>query len=63
MWGLVKLNVLEEVVEPPLGGPSEVTTTGSPKDEMLDLEVDDAVSEDDNEATRFIPSKTHIGLL
>ena len=63
MRGLVKLNDLEEVVEPPLGGTPEATTLGQPKDEMLDLEVDDAVSEEDNEVAHFSPGETQINLL
>ena len=47
MQGLVKLNDLEEVAEPPLGGTPEATTSGLPKDKMLDLEVDNVVREDD----------------
>ena len=43
MWGLVKLNALEEVAEPPLGSTPEATTSRLPKEEMLDLEVDDAI--------------------
>jgi hypothetical protein len=63
MWGLVKLNELEEVVEPPLGGMSESSTLGPPKDEMLDLEEEDTAPEDDNEVARFSPGESQIGLL
>ena len=63
MWGLVKLNDLEEVAEPPLGGTSEATTSRLLKDEMLDLEMDDAVQEDNNEAAHFSMGKMQICLL
>lgn len=51
MRGLVKLNDLEELAKPPLGGTPEATTSGLPKEEMLDLEVEDAIQEEENAAT------------
>ena len=51
MRGLVKVNNLEELAEPPLGGTPEATASGPPKEEMLDLEVEDAIQEEENAAT------------
>ena len=35
---MLKLNDLEELVEPPLGGTSGASTSGLPKDEAMDLD-------------------------
>ena len=48
MRGLVKVNDLEELAEPPLGGTLEASTLGPLKEEMLDLQVDDAMWEEAN---------------
>lgn len=63
MRGLVKLNELEEVVKPLLGGMIESSTSRPPKEEMLDLEEEDTAPEDDSEATRSSPGESQIGLL
>lgn len=46
MRGLVKLNELEEVAEPPLGSPPEVSTSRMPRDDTQDLDVDDVALEE-----------------
>ena len=63
MRGLVKLNELEEVAEPLLGGLPKASTSGPLKDEMLDLDEEDTTPEDDNKATRFSVGESQIGLL
>ena len=63
MRGMVKLNELEDVVEPPLGGHQEASVSRLPRDDPLDMEVDDATLEEAEEEARFNPSKSQIGLL
>ena len=63
MRGLVKLKDLEELTEPPLGGTLEATTSGSPKEEMLDLDVEDDIQEEENTEAQFSPGEAQIGLL
>jgi hypothetical protein len=63
MRGLVKLNNLEEVAEPPLGGIPEASTSGLPKDEMQELEEEDTTLEDDGKEARFSPGESQLGLL
>ena len=63
MRGLVNLNDLEELVEPSLGGTPEATTLGPPKEEMLDLDVEDKTQEEENDEAQFSPSEAHISLL
>lgn len=48
MQALVKVNDLEELAEPLLGGTWEASTLWPPKEEMLDLEMEEAMWEDDN---------------
>ena len=63
MRGLVKVNSLEELAKPPLGGNPEASTSGTPKEEMLDLEVEDAMREEANMNTQFSLGKAQIGLM
>lgn len=63
MRGLVKLNELEEVAEPPLGNMPEASTLGLPKDEMQDLEEEDTTLEDDGEEARYSLGESQLGLL
>ena len=46
MRGLVKLNELEDVAEPSLGGNKETTVSRLPRDEPLDMEAEDAALEE-----------------
>ena len=63
MRGLVKLNELKEVVEPPLGGLLEVSTSSLPGYYTKDLDADDIALNDDGEEARFSPSESQLGLL
>ena len=63
MWGLVKLTDLEELVNTSLGGTPEATTLGPPKEEMLDLDVEDDIQEEENAEAQFSPDEAHIGML
>ena len=63
MRGLVKLNELEEVGEPPLGGLPETSTSGFPKDDMQGLEEKDTTLEDEGKEAQFIPGESQLGLL
>lgn len=46
---LVRVNNLEELAEPPLGGALEANTSGPSKEELLDMERVDAMQEAANE--------------
>ena len=63
MRGLVKVNNLEELVEPLLGGTLEANASRPPKEEMLDLEVEDAMREDANADTQFSQGETQASLM
>ena len=63
MRGLVKLNELEDVAEPPLGGNQETFVSRLPRDDPMDMEVDDAALEEVEEKARFSPGESQIGLL
>ena len=63
MRGLVKLNKLEEVAEPPLGSLLEVSTSRLPRYDTQDLDVDDIAVDDDWEEARFSPGESQLGLL
>lgn len=63
MRGLVKLNELEEVVEPPLGGHLEATVLRLPRDNPRDLDANDAALEEEGEEARFIPGESQLSLL
>lgn len=57
MRGLVKLNKLEEVAEPLLGDPPEVSSSRLPRDDPRDLDADDATLEEEGEEAWFRPGK------
>ena len=61
MQGLVKVNDLEELLEPPLGGTPKVSTSGPPKEEMLDLEVEDSMQGESNVDAQFHPGEAQNG--
>ena len=63
MCELVKLNELEEVAEPLLGGNQERSVSRWPRDEVMDMEVEDATLEEAEEDTRFSPREQWLGLL
>ena len=60
---LVKVNNLEELAEPPLGGAPEANTSGPSKEELLDMEMSNAMWEDANEDAQFSLGEAHVGLL
>lgn len=57
MRGLVKLNELEEVAKPPLGGNQEHSVSRWPRDEAIDMEAEDATLEEIEEDARFSPGE------
>lgn len=63
MRELVKLNELEKVVAPPLGGNPEHPSSRWPRDEAMDMEAEDAALEEVEEDTRFSPGEQRHGLL
>ena len=63
MRGLVKLNELEDVAKPPLGGNQELFVSRLPRDEPMDMEAEDIVLEDAKEEAQFILGESQIGLL
>ena len=63
MRGLVKLNELEDVVEPPLGRNQETSVSRLPRDDTLDMEADDAALGEAKEGARFSPDESQTGLL
>ena len=63
MRGLVKLNELEDVAEPLLGGNQELSVSRLPRDEPMDMEAEDTVLEEAEEDARFNPGESRIGLL
>ena len=42
MRGLVKLNELEDIAEPPLGSNQDLSVSRMPRDEPMDMEAEDA---------------------
>ena len=63
MRGLVKINELEDIAEPPLGGNQETSVSRLPKDKPMDMEAEDAVLKEAEEEARFSPGESQIGLL
>ena len=63
MRELVKLNELEEVAEPPLGGNQEHSVLRRPKDEAMDMEAKDAALVEVKEDARFSPGEQRLGHL
>ena len=63
MRGRVKLNELEDIVEPPLSGNQETSISRLPRDEPLDMEAEDAALEEVEEDAWFSPGESRIGLL
>ena len=63
MWCMVKINDLEELVEPPLGGTLGVSTSGLPNDEAMDVDESIGLQEEAKLAALFSASEANIGLL
>ena len=55
---LVNLNELEDFPEPPLGGNQETTVSRLPRDEPLDMGVEDVAMEEAEEEARFSPGES-----
>ena len=63
MRKLVKLNELEEVAEPPLGGSQERPVLWRPSDKAMTMEAEDATLEEVEEDTQFSPGEQRLGHL
>ena len=63
MHSLVKVNDLEELVEPPLGGVSKANTSGPSREELRDMEMEDAMWDVENEDPDFSPREVRADLL
>ena len=63
MCELVKLNELEEVAEPPLGNNQERPVLRRPRDEAMDMEVEDALLEEAEEDAQLSPGEQRLGHL
>lgn len=57
MRSLVKVNDLEELVEPPLGGVPEASTSGPSREELRDMEMEDAMRDAANEDPNYSPGE------
>ena len=60
---MVKLNDLEELVEPPLGGNAGASTLDPPKDVAMDLDEADGLQEEANAKAQFSPDEANFGLV
>ena len=60
---MVKLNNLEELVEPPLGGTPGASTSAQPKDAAMDLEEEEGHPEEENELAQFSPGEANYGMV
>ena len=60
---MVKLNDLEELAEPLLGGTPDASTSAPPKDVAMDLDEDDRLQEEANAATQFSPDEANYGMV
>ena len=63
MQCMVKLNDLEELAEPPLGGTPGTSTSAPPKDAAMDLDEEGRIQEEANETAQFSPSEANYGLV
>ena len=60
---MVKLNDLEELAEPPLGGTPDASTLKLPKEAAMDLDEAGGLQAEANVVAYFSPGETNIGLL
>ena len=60
---MVKLNDLEELVEPPLGGTLGASTSAPPQDEAMDLEEEARRLAEANDMAQFSPREANFGLV
>lgn len=63
MQCMVKLNDLEELVEPLLGETLGASASARPKDAAMELDEDDELQEEANETAQFSPSEANYGLV
>ena len=63
MHCMVKLNNLEELAEPPLGGTPGASTSELPKDVAMDLDEVDGLQEAAYAVVQFSPGKANFGLV
>ena len=63
MCCMVKLNDLEELAKPPLGGTLGASSSTPPKDAAMDLEEEEGRLEEANEMAQFIPSEANYGMV
>lgn len=59
----MKVNDFEELAESPLGGAPKASTSGPSKEELLDMEMADAMQDASNEDTQFSLGEARAGLL
>lgn len=62
MRGLVKIQDLVDLAEPPLGGLSAATSTGQRRSEDMELDVEEEESEQNAQDTPDIPGEANIDL-
>ena len=60
---MVKINDLEEQVEPPLSGTLGASTSGTPKDDAMDVEESVGLQEEAKLAAQFSPGDAQAGHL
>lgn len=63
MHCMVKLNNLEELAKPLLGGTSSSSTSTPPKDAAMDQEEEDGLQEEANATTQFSLGEANYGLV
>jgi hypothetical protein len=59
MQFMVKINNLEELAEPPLSGMLGTSTSGTPKDNAMDMEESVGLQEEANLVAQFILGEAH----
>lgn len=62
MHCMVKLNDLEELAKPSLGGTLGASTSTPPKDVVMDLDEEDRLQEEANEMAQFNLAEANYGL-
>ena len=60
---MVKINDLEELAEPLLSGTLGASTSGTPKDDAMDVEESVGVQEEAKMVAQFSPDEAHTGHL
>lgn len=60
---MVKLNNVEELAEPPLGGNLGTLTSAQPKDVAMDLEEEEGRLKEENEMAQLSPGEANYCLV